>query len=282
MPTRTKHRQRPLRIFLGLAMVVVSIVFAFPVLWAVMTSLKSPSELIASPPVWVPTDPQWSNYTTVLSNTPVVRYLMNSFVIVAGTVAVTLVVCVPAAYGLSRFVFRGKATLSNAVLAAQLFSPVVLAIPLYSLLAKLGLLNNYPTLILVYAALIVPFITWFLKGYFDTIPGELDEAALIDGVGRAGALWHAVLPAARPGIASAVVFSIVMSWSQFVVPFILLDKSTLYPVSVGLVTLQSTTGEITTHYLAAGAVIAVAPVVVLFVLLQRHIVSALTQGAVKG
>lgn len=279
---RHKRSKIGLRVALGAIMVLVSVVFAFPLFWAVSTSLKSPQELISTPPVWFPASPQWGNYATVLETTPVLQYLANSVIIVTGTVVVTLLVCVPAAYGLSRFFWRGKGVLSNAVLAAQLFSPVVLAVPLYNLLASFGLLNNYPTLILVYAALIIPFITWFLKGYFDTIPRELDEAALVDGVGQFGALRRVVFPAARPGIASAVVFAIVMSWSQFVVPFILLDRSTLFPVSVGLVTLQSSTGEITTHYLAAGAVIAVAPVIVLFIVLQRQIVSALTQGAVKG
>ena len=154
--------------------------------------------------------------------------------------------------------------------------------PLYRLFVALHLVNNYLGLVLVYIAIIAPFLTWFLKSYLDTVPISLDEAALVDGCTRRSAMLRVVLPSAMPGIASAAILGAVTSWSQFAIPFILLDDRDLFPVSVGVVNLQATAGEITTQYLAAGSVLAVAPVVVLFVLLQRHIVGALTSGAVKG
>jgi multiple sugar transport system permease protein len=163
-----------------------------------------------------------------------------------------------------------------------MISPVIISIPLYRLFAALGLLNSYATVILVYVAIVLPFTTWFLKGYFDTIPYEVDEAAIVDGATRWQILTRILLPVCAPGIATAAILAAVLSWSQFVVPFILLDDRRLYPVSVGLVNLQSTSDAITLHYLAAASVIAIAPVIAVFVLLQRYIVSALTRGAVKG
>lgn len=256
--------------------------FVFPLLWVLSMSLKTVPQLFATPPVLFPTPPQWGNYATVLDQTPILRYLLNSTLIVGLTVTVTLVVGVPAAYALSRHGFRGRRAYLKGILAAQLLSPIVLVVPLYRLFADLALLNSYASLVAVYVAILLPFTTWFLKGYLDTIPRELDESALVDGCSRPRAMVRAVLPAARPGIASVAILVAVLSWSQFIVPFVLLDQRELFPVSVGVVNLQATSGEITLHYLAAGSVLAVVPVMILFIVLQRHIVGALTQGAIKG
>lgn len=277
-----RNRVRAGNVGLYAAMIVITVVFVFPLLWVLSMSLKTVQQLFASPPVLFPTDPQWSNYADVLARTPILRYLLNSTIIVALTVAVMLLIGVPAAYALSRFVFRGRRTYLKTILAAQLISPLVLVIPLYRLFVDLALLNSYASLVAVYAAVQLPFMTWFLKGYMDTVPRELDEAAMVDGCSRLRAAIRAVFPAAAPGIVSASILVAVLSWSQFVVPFVLLDEEELFPVSVGIVNLQSTTGDITLHYLAAGSILAVVPVMVVFVLLQRFIVGALTQGAIKG
>ena len=138
------------------------------------------------------------------------------------------------------------------------------------------------SLISLYVAIVLPFTTWFLKGYFDTIPYELDEAAIVDGATRWQVVARILVPICAPGIATAGILAFVLSWSQFVVPFILLDDRNLYTISVGIVNLQSTSDAITLHYLAAASIVAIAPVVVVFVLLQRYIVGALTSGAIKG
>lgn len=261
---------------------VIVVFFLFPVFWVLSMSLKTVPQLFATPPVWFPLEPQFSNYAYVLGSTPIVRYLLNSAFIVLMTVLITLLIATLAAYGFSRFTFRYKRSSLMAVLVFQMISPVVIAIPLYRLFAGLGLLNSYATVILVYVAIVLPFTTWFLKGYFDTIPFEMDEAAIVDGASRWQILTRILLPVCAPGIATAAILAAVLSWSQFVVPFILLDNRDLYPVSVGLVNLQSTSDSITTHYLAAASIIAITPVIVVFVLLQRYIVNALTSGAVKG
>lgn len=265
------------------AMLLLVAVFAFPLVWVASLSLKTGSEVLQSPPSLLPDDPQWGNYAHVLQTTPVGRYLVNSLILVAASVSGALVLSIPAAYALSRFRgrTRGRRTFSRAVLAAQLLSPLIIAVPVYRVFVTLNLINDYVGLVLVYIAISAPFLTWFLKNYLDTVPTELDEAGRVDGCSRLRALVLLVLPAAKPGIVSAAILAGVTTWSQFVLPFILVDAPELAPVSVGVVNLQSTSGEITTQYLAAGSMLAVAPVVVLFVVLQRHIVGALTAGAVK-
>lgn len=265
-----------------LAQLVLIIVFAFPLLWVLSLSLKSGPDTLQSPPSLIPWHPQWGNYAHVVDITPIGRYLLNSLILVVVSVAGALAVGVPTAYALSRFVFRGQRPFSRALLAAQLISPLIIAVPLYRLFVAAHLVNNYAGLILVYIAIMAPFMTWFLKSYFDTVPVSLDEAGLIDGCSRFRAMVAVVLPSARPGIASAAILGGVTAWSQFALPYILLDAQELFPVSVGVVNLQATAGEITTQYLAAGSILAVAPVIVLFIVLQRQIVGALTSGAVKG
>jgi len=265
-----------------LGQVVLVALFIFPLLWVLSLSLKTAPETLQSPPGLLPRSPQWGNYTHVLDTTPIGRYLLNSLVLVVASVVGALALGVPAAYALSRLVFPAQRSFSRGLLAAQLISPLIIAVPLYRLFVVLHLVNNYVGLVLVYIAIIAPFLTWFLKSYLDTVPVSLDEAALVDGCTRRTAMVRVVLPSAMPGIASAAILGAVTSWSQFAIPFILLDDRDLFPVSVGVVNLQATAGEITTQYLAAGSVLAVAPVVVLFVVLQRHIVGALTSGAVKG
>ncbi|MGH3090049.1 MAG: carbohydrate ABC transporter permease [Rubrobacteraceae bacterium] len=264
------------------AYAVIIAFFLFPIFWIASMSLKTVPQLFATPPVWFPLEPQFQNYSFVLTSTPIGRYLLNSVLIVSLTVFFTILVATLAAYGFSRYKFRFKRSSLLAVLVFQMISPVVIAIPLYRVFGELGLLNTYFTVILVYVAIELPFATWFLKGYFDTIPYEMDEAAIVDGASRWQILTRILLPVCAPGIATAAILAAVLSWSQFVVPFILLDDMTLYPVSVGLVNLQSTTDTITTHYLAAASVVAILPVIVVFVLLQRYIVNALTSGAIKG
>ncbi len=264
------------------AQLLLIILFAFPLLWVLSLSLKSAAETLESPPGLLPTRWLWSNYSHVLDTTPLGRYLLNSAIVVAFTVLLTLLLAVPAAYALSRFVFPGRRPYTRGLLAAQLISPLVIAVPVYRLFIALGLINNYVGLVLVYTAIVAPFITWFLKTYLDTLPRELDEAAAIDGCTPVGGMWRVVLPSARPGIVSAGILAGVTAWSQFAIPFILLDDQELFPVSVGVVNLKATAGEITTQYLAAGSVMAILPVIVIFVVLQRQIVGALTSGAVKG
>jgi multiple sugar transport system permease protein len=275
-----KYRITNIGLYLSYVMIVLF--FAFPVFWVLSLSLKSIPELFATPPLWFSPDPKFENYVHVLKNMDIVQYVFNSLVIVVATVIFTLLIAIPSAYGLSRFKFRYKKQSLMTILIFQMISPVIVAIPLYRFFVQLDMLNHYGSLVLVYAAVELPFTTWFLKGYFDTIPHDLDEAAIVDGCSRLQLVRKVLLPVAAPGIASAVILVAVHSWSQFVIPFILLDDHDLYPISLGLIDLQNTSDAITTHYLAAASMIGILPVVITFIVLQRFIVGALTNGAVKG
>ncbi|MDQ0338676.1 multiple sugar transport system permease protein [Caldalkalibacillus uzonensis] len=276
------HKERWINSGIYLAYVFVLLFFLFPIFWVLSLSLKSVQELFATPLIWFSTDPQFANYLHVFQNTNIVNYLYNSAKIVLLTVLFTLLVAIPAAYAFSRFNFKYKKISLFAVIMFQMISPVVIAIPLYRFFVQVDLINTHASLILVYVAIQLPFSTWFLKGFFDTIPQAIDEAAIVDGCTRLQTLLKVILPVSVPGIVSTSILVGVQSWSQFVIPFILLDNNELYPVSVGLVNLQSTIDAITTHYLAAASMLAILPVMLVFILLQRFIVGALTSGAVKG
>ncbi|WP_252311963.1 carbohydrate ABC transporter permease [Sinobaca sp. H24] len=270
------------RIGLYISFVLVVLGFLFPLLWVLSLSLQTRFEVLQVPPSIIPTSFAFENYVEVLDTAPVLQYLWNSFRIVISTVILTLIIAVPAAFALSRYKMKLKNHFMVAILMTQMVSAVVITIPIYRLFASWVLINQLWLVIIIYVAVVLPFTTWFLKNYLDTIPKDMDEAAIIDGCSRWQMLTKVLFPVCMPGIVSVVIIVAVQSWSQFVIPFILIDDASLYPVSVGVVNLQSTQTQITTHLLAAGSIMSIVPVIILFVLLQRYIVGALTSGAVKG
>ncbi len=275
-------RRRVTSGLLYVGMAATTVFFLFPLLWVLSMSLKSPAELFQSPPALLPQAWAWDNYTTVLQQSPIIRNTLNSLVITAGTMVLSVALATVSAYVVSRMDFKGSKVYERAILACQMISPVILVVALYPVLVKLSLLNSYASLILVYVAVTVPFLIWFMRGFMETIPRELDEAAMLDGCSRFGLFVRIIVPAARSAIVSAAVLTAVMSWSQFVIPFIMLDNSDLFPISLGVLNLQSTGGATTLQYVAAGSVISIVPVVVIFIVFQRWILGALTDGAVKG
>lgn len=266
--------------FLGY--VAVTCFFAFPLLWVISLSLKPLREAYSFPPYLIPRGPTLENYIAVWTTTPIVRYFYNSVKIVLLTVLGSLIVSVPSAYALSRFRFRGKQAALFGLLIVRMVSPLVILIPLYRYYAAINLLDTHAGVIAVYIATQTPVATWVLKGFLDTIPTDLDHAALIDGCSWFQALVRVVLPVSLPGLAAAAIFDAVFGWSQFLIPFVLLTDSKLFPLSVGILNYQSTAESITIHLLAAASIITILPVTVIFIALQRPIVSALTSGAVKS
>ncbi len=256
--------------------------FLYPLLWILSLSFKTLPELFQVPPKLLPESFQLDNYKHVLEKTLILKYLKNTLILVTSTVIGTLIVSIPAAYAFSRYRFKQKDNYMFGILIFQMMSPLIIAIPLYNYFAKFGLLNNYFIIILVYIALRVPFTTWYLKGYLDTIPKELDEAARVDGCSRFKIIVSIIMPVIVPGVVSAVILNAMSAWSQFIIPFILMDSGEKLPLSVGIINLQSTSDAVTTHYLAAACIVSVLPMIILYVVFQRFIVSALTAGSVKG
>lgn len=261
---------------------IIAVFFLFPVLWAVSLSIRTSSEIFTYPPKLIPSHPTLENYLSVWQVTRIPLNLFNSVKIVFFAVLGSLFVSVPAAFAFSRFRFRAKKQLLLGILLFQMISPLVVAIPIYTYFAKLGLLDTHFGVIMVYIAIQIPFTTWLLKGFFDSISKNLDDAAKIDGCNRIRVLAKIILPLASPGIAAAIIFNSIISWGQFIIPLILLQRNDLQPISVGVLTLQGTYMQISTHLIAAGSVYAMMPAIALFVILQRFIVQVLTAGAVKG
>lgn len=266
---------------LYLVFILILIFFLYPLLWVLSLSFKTVPELFGDVK-FLPNKISIDNYKYVFWKADISRYLINSVIIVGITILGSLIVSIPTAYGFSRFDFKSKKIFIFSILFFQMISPLVIAIPLYKYFSGINLLNNLPSLIIVYIALVVPFTTLTIKGYVDTVPKELDESARIDGCNRFKALMLIIFPVIIPGVVSTTLLIAIKSWSQFIIPFILLDDTKLFPISVGLVNLQSTTDTISTHYLAAASIIGILPTVILFIILQKYIVSAMTSGAVKG
>lgn len=277
-----RFRRQLIRSALYLIYLIVIVFFLFPLLWTLSLSLKSVKELFEVPPAIFPDRPLLINYWYVLTQAQFFRGIINSLIISIGTIIGTLVVSIPAAYCFSRMTFRCSTQIQFLILMFQMISPLVIVVPIYKYFNKLNLLNSHIGVIMICIAISAPFQVWFLKGFMDTIPKELDEAAKIDGCNYFSALIRVILPVIAPGVLSAVLLIFISSWSQFIIPYILIDKPSLMPAAVRLANLQSSLREITTHYLAAASILSIIPVVLIFVTLQKYIVSALTAGAVKG
>ena len=280
---RLAHRNSKQKIVLYIIYVIVAFFFLFPILWTLSLSLKTIPELFEIPPSILPkTFTGIGNYLYVISNYGITGSLLNSLYITLWTVIGCLTVTLPAAYAFSRMKFKFSSQVQFIILMFQMISPLVIVIPLYKYYSSLNLLNSFTGLITIYIAISAPFQVWFLKGFLDTIPKELDEASIIDGCSRLQTLIKVLIPIISPGVLSSVLLISIMSWSQFIVPYILIDSPAKMPISVRLLNLQSSLTNITTHYLAAASIIAIFPTVLLFVFLQKYIVSAMTAGSVKG
>lgn len=255
--------------------------FLFPVLWVISMSLRHPGEVLTYPVQFVPRDITLDPYRTMFERSAMLTWIFNSLKIAVLEVVGIVLVAVPAAYAFSRFDFRGKRYVLFGVLLFQMISPVVIVIPLYNMMAQLDLLNTHFGLIMLYIGLQVPFSIWLLKSYFDTIPSGLDEAARVDGCNRVQTLVHVLLPSMAPGIAVVAIFNFVFSWAEFVMAFTVLNESKLYTVSIGLFSFQ---GQYSTDWriISAASVVAMIPILIMFVGLQRYFIKGLVEGAVKG
>jgi len=255
-------------------------IWAFPVLWALLTSFKTERDVLAYPPTVIFT-PTLRNYHDVLFGAASLLPNLLSSVIVAGvSTLLTLLLAIPAAYALARLDFPGKRTSGFYVLATQMLPPVGLIIPYYLVLQKIGGLDTYAGLIVIYLTFSLPFAIWLMVSYFEDIPHEMEEAALLDRAGRLRALWYVILPQARGGIAVTTIFVFLNAWNEFLFA-VVLGGNRVRPVTVAMFNFISVEQTLWAK-LAAGAMLAMAPVILLGLLAQRHIVKGLTVGAVKG
>lgn len=261
---------------------VLAALFVAPLLWLVSLSLRTPAEVFLGAARFIPEEPTLANFQQILTDRTFGLYLWNGIKLCALGSLGALIVAIPAAYVFSRRRFRGASLLMLGILTVQMISPLVLLIPLYRYMERLGLLETHAAAAGVYMALGVPLAVWMLKASFDAIPKSLEESAAIDGCSAPGVLFFVTLPLAAPGMASAFILNMLMGWSQFLVPFILLTRDQLQPISVAIFNFAGSTSASTTQLLAAACVITVLPAIAAFLALQRVIVGAIMAGAVKG
>jgi multiple sugar transport system permease protein len=272
---------------IGIVWLAILLAFAvIPMLWMLSTSLKGQFAALSQPPEWIPSHPTLEQYQTLLSPTGTVgpvflRYFFNSLLVSTTTTLLCVLVAVPAAYAFSRFQFPGRDLMFFAVLIRNMFPVVVFLIPLFILMRALHLVNTYGSLILTYMTFGLPLSIWLLKGFYDNIPEELERAARIDGASRFKAFWLIIVPLSSPGIIATAIYSFIAAWNEYVYALTFLNSESLLTLPVGL---QHFFTEFATNWpgLMAAAFIMSVPVVVMFMVLQKQFVRALTEGAVKS
>ncbi|KZS54938.1 carbohydrate ABC transporter permease [Rhizobium anhuiense] len=268
--------------FSYLFMLAMFVFFAGPLTYLLSMAMRDKREIYRGVARYIPNNPTIDNFITVLNNSYFPLYLWNGLKLAALSGFGVLIVALPAAYAFSRFQFRGKGLSMMALLLFQMISPLVIMVPLYRYMNRLGLLDTHFAVVMVYIALGVPLATWLLKSTVDGIPRSLDEAAMIDGCNRFSVFWRIILPLSAPGIASVFIITVIAGWSQFLVPFLLLTKNDLMPIGVGIFNFRGMQTDSSIQLLAAACLISVVPAIVAFLSLQRLILGAMTSGAVKG
>ncbi len=257
-----------------------------PMAWMLLTSLKSQFAALQYPPEWIPSRPTVEEYVRLLSPASEIGreflgYLANSFWVSMATTVLGVIVAVPAAYAFSRFRFPGRNLLFYAVLVRNMFPAVVFLMPLFIMMRWLGLVNTQWSLILTYLTFGLPLSIWLLKGFYDNIPVQLEQAARIDGASRFKAFLLIVMPLSSPGIIATAIYSFITAWNEYVYALTFLNDKSKLTLPVGL---QKFFTEYATNWpgLMAASFIMSVPVVVLFLFLQKYFVRALTEGAVKS
>ena len=251
-----------------------------PLVWILSTSLKPNTEAISFPPKIVPEEPTIDNYFFVLTDPTLARSLVNSLIVSIGSTALSVAVSALGGYAFARFDFRGKNIIISIILGLFMIPVVINIIPLYTMLANIGLLNSIVALMLTFQILIVPLNVLLMRNYFETIPKELEEAALIDGCSRLGVLRRITIPLSMPGFVIAAVLSFRFSWNEFILPVVLANRSDSMVFQVALYQFISIY-RIEWGYLSAGITLSIIPVLVLMLTFQKQMIKGLTLGAIR-
>src|SRR5512142_780984 len=278
--TAVRRQVRTTKALAYLILIVVSVFNLLPFVFMLSTSLKTDQEAYAIPPTFLPQRPTLDAYAQILVWSDFPRYFLNSTVVSLGTALLSTILGALAGYGFSRFNFRGRGSYMGLILATQLLPGVLLVGPYFKLLSAVGLYNTYLGLILAFTTITLPFSTWMLKGFVDTVPEEMDHAALVDGCTPFGAFVRIVLPVIGPGMVATIVFAFLLAWGDLLWALVLTGSDDMAMVTLGLSRLV-TQFRIIWPQLMAGSVIASVPCMLLYLALQSYLVKGLTAGAVK-
>lgn len=269
---------KPLRVLAALILIVNGL---FPALWILLTSFKTEAELTLKPITWLPRTPTLQNYMQAFSDQPLLAFLFNSFMVALLSTALTLLVSVLAAYALARLNLRFRGLIMSLIIAVSTFPLVTLLVPLFETMRALDLLNTWTALILPYTVLSLPICILVLTSFFESIPRDLENAAMIDGCTRIGALFRVVVPLSAPGVFTAGILAFVNSWDEFLLALSFNSNPALRTLPVGIQLYQ---GEFAFPWpvISAALVVGIVPIAVLIVIFQGRVVSGLTAGGVKG
>jgi multiple sugar transport system permease protein len=281
----TRHALHPSLLLWGkYALLICAVVAAVaPVYWMVTISLKTEVDQFATPPRWFAFSPTLDHYRDAFFTRSFGQYLITSATVATISTVCAVVIGTLAAYGLSRFRLRAglDRRLSIWILSTRMFPPIVSAVPLFLMMRDLRLLNTITSLVIVYTAFNLPFVVWMMRGFFQELPRELEEAAMVDGDSRLGALVRVILPLVTPGLAATAVFCLIMSWNEFLLALVLTQTDAAMTLPVGIAG-RVTQYEIKWGVMSAAGVVAMLPILVFALGVQRYLVRGLSLGAVKG
>lgn len=261
--------------------VILVVLTAFPFFWMVSTSFKPLKEIFVSPPYFFPKNFTLANFARLFEQTRFLTYFKNSIVVSSCAVLFTMILAAAGAYSLTRFKFYGREKIASLILFAYMFAPIMIVIPFYVLIRKLGLANTHFALILAYTAFCLPFSLWLLRSFFQSIPIDLEEAALTDGAGRFKAVIYIILPLAFPGIIATSIFTFILAWNDYIFVRILITSDELKTLSVGIADLYNAT-VIDWGMIMSGSMLITVPVLIFFIFVQRYLIAGWGAGAVKG
>jgi len=253
----------------------------YPILNIIGISLRKDNAFQSKSLAFISANSGWDSYLKLLTETQFLIWLKNSIVISIAVTILGVALASTSAYALSRYKFKGRQLGMTSLLTTQMFPATMLLLPFFIILSKLGLINSYLGLVIIYSSTALPFCIWQMKGFYDTIPHALEESAYMDGCNHFQAFYKIVLPLSTPALVITALFSFMASWSEYVVAAIILQDPELYTLPLGLKSFQSSLATEWGLY-AAGAVVISIPVVILFISLARFLVSGLTMGSVKG
>jgi multiple sugar transport system permease protein len=287
--TANVGRRKPVQtVLLYAAMLLALVIILAPFAWLLISSISSQADLITVPLVWVPPEPTldrlWSLTFGAGADESALAFraaFVNSLIVTSSTTAIAMATGVLAAYAFARLRFPGRDRLVFGFLATYMLPPIAIILPVYSFVSAFGLLDNRLALILVYSSFVTPFVIWLMRGYFENISTELDDAARVDGCSRLGALWRVILPISLPGLFSTALLAFLLCWDEFFFALILTQTNEAKTLPVAI---NDFIGRHSVDFgmLAAGGMIAALPPVLIALVFQRYIVSGLTAGSVKG
>ena len=270
-----------LRVLLYFVVLDVCVITLYPYFAMLCTALKSRAEIFAVDGTILPVTALWSNFIDIWSRAPMANYLLNSILIAGGSTIIAMLCGIPAAYALARMKFKGQTAFLGFIIVSQMFAPVVLLIGIYQVMQTLNLTDSIWGLIFINAAFNQAFTVWLLRGTFMSISPEMEQAATIDGCTRTQAMLRILIPVAAPGIVTTLIFIFINAWNEYTVALCLIQTDTLKPLTVGINTFNGY-NMIEWQYLFAASIFAIIPVVILFMCIEKNLVSGLASGGVKG